>query len=111
MQGNFSLKYFLLGKGLPDWFSAWGSGWRIILTIILLFFLISGIRGCFVKEPKNINKPHVIVTPFAKVEKIDQSNVQVSVEEKPWEVSLGGAVLRFDNKDGVLVGGMIKRKF
>ena len=50
MQGKFNLKYFFLGKGFSDWFSAWGSGWRIFITLIP--FVIAGLilyRAFFMK--------------------------------------------------------------
>lgn len=108
---TFNLKYLFTGEGVKDWYKALGAGWRIAVMVALAFFLLTGIRGCFTKISPNVNKPHVIVTPFAKVEKIDQSNVQVSVTEKNWEVSLGMGAIRYDNKDGVIIGGTIKRKF
>lgn len=111
MQGKFDLGYFIKGSGLEDWWKALGLGWRLIVFGVFIFFLISGIRGCFVKEPKNVNKPHVVVTPFAKVEKIDQSNVQVSIDEKTWEVGIGAGALTFDNKNGGLIGGWVRRRF
>jgi hypothetical protein len=111
MPDKFDLTYLFTGEGIKDWYKALGAGWRIGVMCLLGFLLLSGIRGCFTKVSPNVNKPHVIVTPFAKVEKIDQSNVQISMTEKNWELSLGMGVMRYDNKDGVIMGGTIKRKF
>jgi hypothetical protein len=80
-----------------------------VVLIIMGFFAVW--RFLFPKPASNIHKPTAIVTPFAKVEKIDQSSQQVLVEEKPWEVSVGGGVLRYDNKDGFIGGLMVRRKF
>lgn len=98
---KFNLGYFVKGEGWKDFFKAWGLGWRLILTFLILFFLASGIKGCFLKEPKNINKPKVTVLPGAKVEKIDQTSTQINFErEKTWEAGIGVGMLNFDNKTG-----------
>ena len=107
-KNKFNLSYFFSGDGLKDWWKAAGMFWRIIVIILALIALTVGAQtviGWFIKPQQNVNKPHVIVTPFAKVEKIDQTSTQVNVSpEKPWELGAGIGALRFDNKDGVLVG-------
>ena len=108
---KFSLNYLIAGEGIKDWYKALGNGWRIAVIVTLGAFLILGIRGCFVKQPQNINKPHVIVTPFAKVEKIDQTSTQISMTEKTWEAGLGGGAITYDNKSGVGVWGWLKKKW
>jgi len=80
----------------------------VVLLIVGMFAIW---RFIFPKPSQNIHKPTAIVTPFAKVEKLDQSSQQILVEEKPWEVAVGGGVMRYDNKDGAIIGAMIKRKF
>jgi len=99
---------------LVDWntYKKWASYVVISLVALLLIVGVFAIwRFIFPKPAQNIHKPTAIITPFAKVEKLDQSSQQILVEEKPWEVSLGAGVLRYDNKDGWIGGAVIKRKF
>ena len=109
---KFDLGYFFTGEGLKDWYKSWGLGWRLALSVALLVFLGLGIRGCFIKQPANINKPHVVVLPGAKVEKVDQTSTQINVgPEKPWELGLTGGVFTYDNKNGAAGFVTIKRRF
>ena len=39
MLGKFSLKEFFVGGGKESWFKSWGYGWRLILTLAILFFV------------------------------------------------------------------------
>lgn len=39
MEGKFSLKEFIAGGGKESWFKSWGYGWRLILTLVILFFI------------------------------------------------------------------------
>ncbi len=113
MEGKFSPKYFIAGGGPEAWFKALGYGWRIGLAVVLAGLLIAGgfsiWRFIFPVPDKQINKPKVTVLPFAKIGTIDQSNVQVLMEEKKWAVSLGGEQLRWDNRDGWIIGGFVTR--
>ncbi len=114
MVGKFNLLYFFKGAGLEDWWKALGLGWRLLVIGVGVIVLLSGARtvvGWFIKPQQNVNKPTVVVTPFARVDKIDQTSTQISMNEKSWELSLGMGVMRYDNKDGVIVGATIKRKF
>lgn len=112
---KFNLKYLFAGEGAKDWWKALGNGWRIGVFILIAILLAAGgvqvWRFFFPVKSGNVNKPHAVVLPFAKVEKIDQTSTQVLLEEKAWEVALGGGVLTYDNKSGLFVGGSIKRKW
>jgi hypothetical protein len=85
--------------------------YAIYIGITLLLVIVW--KFLFPSPDKQINKPISWVAPFAKVEKggIDQSNTQIELDGKPWEVGAGVGGFRYDNKDGY--GGMvfIKRKF
>jgi hypothetical protein len=45
MEGKFSTKYFLVGKGKETWFKTLGIGWRLVFIGILLFFVWRGITA------------------------------------------------------------------
>ena len=81
------------------------------LALLLIIGMVSLWKFFFPTPDKQINKPTAVILPGATVKKLDQSNTQVLVDEKPWEVGLGVAGIRYDNKDGALVGGWIKRKW
>lgn len=49
MEGPFSLKYFFKGKGKTDWYDAWGIGWRLIATLVIILLLTIGIRSLLPK--------------------------------------------------------------
>ena len=86
----------------------------VLITIAGVLLIVGGVslwRFIFVPKSTQSHKPTAVVMPGAKIEKLDQSSQQILVEEKPWEVSLGAGVLRYDNKDGWIGGAVIKRKF
>jgi hypothetical protein len=86
-----------------------GITFVVVLLIVGLFGLW---RFFFPTKTGNVNKPMTVITPFARVGKIDNTSTQTVIEkEKPWEVGAGVGVLRYDNKDGWIVGAEIKRKF
>jgi hypothetical protein len=99
------------------WFAGFFNGvsWakEIKTTLIIVGFFIAGsfIYHLFVREPQNVNKPRVIVTPFAHVGSIDQTSTQVSMNEKSWEASIFGGGFTYDSKLGMFGGGSLKRKF
>jgi len=115
MKGSFDLGYFLKGAGPEDWFKALGLGTRFIVVILIVGLLAAGgisiWRFIFPVPDKQINRPRVYALPGSKIEKIDQSNVQVLMEEKKWAVSAGGGLLRWDNRDGWIIGVGITRKW
>lgn len=87
----------------------------VLITIIGVVLVVGGVslwRWVFPKPEKQTNAPKVtgLVLPGGKV-KIDQTNTQVSLDDKPWEVGLGGGGLTYDNKTGVFVGGWVRRKW
>ena len=111
---NFDLLYFFKGEGLKDWWKALGMGWRLLVIAISIITLLTGVRtvvGWFIKPQQNVNKPTVVVTPFAKVDKIDQTSTQISMTEKAWEAGIYFGGIRYDNKDGVMIGCSLKRKW
>ena len=55
MEGKFNLKYFLTGAGITDWFKAWGLGWRLILTLVIIFFVGITIYRAFFKGDTVVN--------------------------------------------------------
>jgi hypothetical protein len=76
---KFDLKYFFLGDGLKDWFKSWGNGWRLAVTIGVLFLLILGIKSIFSKTQTQktqigqvsgdvniIQKPSRFLIPFVE---------------------------------------------
>lgn len=112
---GFDLKYLIKGSGAEDWYKALGNGWRIVVIGILALLLIAGGMQVwnffFPKKSGNINKPTAITLPFSRVGNIDQTSTQVLIEEKSWELGLGGAAITYDNKSGLVVGGWVKRKW
>ena len=114
MADKFDLKYLFTGEGLKDWYKALGAGWRLVVIFVAIVTIVTGVRsviGWFVKPQQNINKPSVIITPFARVDKIDQTSTQISMNEKTWETGLFGGGVRWDNKDGVFFGCSIKKRW
>ena len=92
----------------------WSKSIQYMIMICAVLFVAFAIKNTFFPTKSNVNKPITIVTPFARVEKdgIKYENTQVTIEkEKSFEVGGGVAGLRYDNKDGVLVGLFGKYKF
>jgi hypothetical protein len=98
-------------KGLIDPVTWSKSVMYLVMGAVIVFALVC-VKSYFFPTKKNINKPVTTVLPFAKVDKIDNTNTQITVEkEKAFEVGVGGGVLRYDNKDGWIGGGWGKYKF
>ena len=55
MLGRFNLGYFLKGGGKEDWFKSWGLGWRLILTLAVLFFVGIIIYRAFFMKNTTVN--------------------------------------------------------
>lgn len=90
----------------------WVKNLRFILGAVVIGIIALTIwKAWFEKKPANVSNQRVVVTPFAKVEKIDQSSIQVMVEEKTWELGIGVGVLNYDNKNGAFAGVMIKKRW
>jgi len=54
-KNKFSLRYFIVGEGAKDWWKAWGTGWRLIITIAVFFLSwLESIKSSFLKllKPK-----------------------------------------------------------
>ena len=86
----------------------------VLVTIGAVLLLVGGVslwRFIFPKPTQQVNKP----TAFAvgKVEKgaITQTSTQISLDDKSWEVGLGGGGVTYDNKSGIIIGGWVKKKF
>lgn len=112
---RFDLKKWIAGDGVKDWWRATGDALRLVIiavvAILLVVVCMNVYRFFFPKKNPNINKPTVITTPFSHIDKLDQSNVQVSIDEKPWEAGVGVGALQYDNKSGAFAGGWIRRKW
>jgi len=106
---KFDIKKWFTGLADPV---TWSKSVLYLVMICAILFIAFAIKNTFFPTKSNVNKPVTVVTPFAKVEKIDNTSTQISVEkERQFEVGLGGGGLRYDNKDGVFVGGWGKWKF
>ena len=55
MEGKFSLKEFIAGGGKESWFKSWGYGWRLILTLAILFFVGIMIYRAFFMKNTTVN--------------------------------------------------------
>jgi len=77
MEGPFSLKYFIKGKGATDWFSAWGNGWRLIVTLVIILFIAIGIRSLLPK-PKQQN------ITVGNIESVGSLVIKQGEERKWW---------------------------
>ena len=106
----FDIKKFLKGFVSP---TTWGKTVVFLCIGGAIVFMLTCVKNFFFPPKKMVNKPVTVVLPFAKVEKgaIDQSNTQISLDEKLNEVGVYGGGLRYDQKDGVFVGVSYKRKF
>jgi hypothetical protein len=91
----------------------WLKDIRTMAAIALVLFVGFTLWRAYGRRDgaSNIHKPTCTVLPFAKVEKLDQTSTQVLIEEKTWEVGLGGGILNWDNKSGMFAGGWVKKKF
>lgn len=101
-------------KFLSSFFEAvpWMKNLRFILGTALIAVLVYMAWFTFFRKvPQNVSNQKVVVTPFAKVDKIDQSSIQVMVEEKKWEAGIGVGVIQYDNKSGAFAGVILKRKW
>src|SRR5512135_1251752 len=110
------LKYFVKGAGIDDWFKAWGSWWRLLVTFLAVVFLALVLYGSWSwwtkKKPQNVSNPKVVAMPGSHIEKIEQPTTQVYVEpEKKWEVGLGAGVASFDSKNGAGAWCWVKKKW
>ena len=88
---------------------------NIAIIVIVVVLVLSGAynlyRFFFPRPNKMTNNPKVTALPFSKIDKIDQTSVQIQMEEKPWEAGVGGGVLTYDNKAGSILGGWVRRKW
>lgn len=62
-------------KPVSEWLGKiiWAAGIVIVINFVTSFFM---------KTPANNNRPVTVVLPFAKVERLDQSNKQKNEEQK-----------------------------
>jgi hypothetical protein len=111
MAEPFDIKKFFMGFFTP---STWAK--TVVFMVIggMIFFMLTCVKNFFFPKPRDmVNKPVTVVLPFAKVEKgaVDQSNTQISLDEKLNEAGIFAGGLNYDNKNGVFVGVGYKRKF
>ncbi len=119
----FSLYKFLTGKDSPedpkggaqDWWKALGLGARFIIIGSAALLVVLGAMNVwnflFPKPSQNINKPRALVIGKAEAGAIDQRSTQILIEEKKWELEVGGGGFTYDNKLGVAGWAKIKRKW
>jgi len=101
-------------KFLSSFFEAvpWMKNIRFILGTALILLAVYMVWFTFFRKvPQNVSNQKVVVTPFAKVDKIDQSSIQVMVEEKTWELGIGVGAVTYDNKSGAMAGVWVKKKW
>ena len=101
-------------KGLVDP-TTWAKSVMYLIMCGLIIFVLVCIKNFFFPaRTQQVSKPTVVALPGSKIEKdaIHQESTQITVEkEKPFEVGVGAAGMRYDNKDGVIVGAFGKWKF
>ena len=112
---KFSLSYLLAGDGIKDWWKAWGTGWRLVVTILIVVLLLTGAvrvySFIFPKAKQNVSQQRIIALPGSTIGAVDMKTIQVSVEEKTWEVGVGGGVLNYDSKNGAAAFGWVRKRF
>lgn len=111
MSEPFDIKKYILGFFSP---TTWAKTTVYLIIGTIIFFMLLCVKNFFFPKPKQqVNKPVTVVLPFGRVEKggIDQSNTQISLDEKLNEVGIGVGGLRYDDKDGAFAGVWYKRKF
>lgn len=103
---------------IKKWFSgfvstvSWSKEIKTLISVGLIALFAYMIWFTFFrKTPQNVSNQRVVVTPFAKVDKIDQSSIQVMVEEKTWEMGVGVGAVSYDNKSGAMAGVWVKKKW
>ena len=110
MQGPLNLKYLVAGVGKEDWYKAWGTGIRLVATIIIIALLgLGGLKlwqFLFPKRPINENKPTINVgqggiSNYTVVQKSDNG----------WELGIFGGGLRLGDENGTFVGGEIRKRY
>lgn len=85
MQGKFDPKYFFKGAGLEDWFKSWGLGWRLIITLIAVLFVIVTIwRAYFMKTQTQKQTNSVIALPFSRIEFKPEQEQKQEIKKRPW---------------------------
>ena len=106
---KFDIKKFLTGFINP---TTWSKTVVYMITAGCILFVLFCVKNTFFPSKTITNKPHALVIGKAEKDSINQSSVNVSVEkEKPFEVGVGGGVLRYDQKDGAFAGAWGKYKF
>ena len=109
MAEKFEIKKWLSGFTSSV---SWGKDIKTLVTIALILIGVYSLWFTFFrKEKTQISSQRVITTPFSHVDKIDQSSVQVRIEEKTWEAGIGVGVVNYDNKSGAFAGIMVKKKW
>jgi hypothetical protein len=87
MTGKFNLGYFFKGAGLEDWFKSWGLGWRFLVTILAIIFVVLTIwRAYFMKTQTQNQKQTatVIALPGSTVTYAPQQSQKQEVKKRPW---------------------------
>ena len=101
---------------IKKWFSGWFDPvtWGKAFIYIGIFFVLVAVKNFIIPPKTNVSKPTNVIMPFAKLETgaISQPTTQTTIEkEKSFEVGGGVAGMRYDNKDGVMVGIFGKYRF
>ena len=82
MTGKFNLGYFLKGAGKEDWFKAWGTGWRLLFTFLIIGLLALTIYKAYFVPTQKQQQTNTITAQAGSTINIGQS--QSSAKARPW---------------------------
>ena len=105
----FDIRKFFSGFINP---TTWSKAIIFLVMGAVIVVVIVGVKNLFFPNKSITNKPHALVIGKAEKGAIDQTSTNIVVEkEKSFEVGIGVGVVRYDDKDGGIVGGWGKWKF
>lgn len=106
---SFDIKKWFSGLANPI---TWGKSIQYLIMIGAILFVLVALKNTFFPSRAITNKPQALVIGKAEKGAIDQTSTNIVVEkEKAFEVGLGVGAVRYDNKDGGIVGGWGKWRF
>ena len=105
---TFDIRKWITGFVDPK---TWGKSVVYLVMAGCILFVLLCLKNTFFPSKSIVNKPHALAIGSVAAGAIDQRSTNIVVKDSDWEVGLGGAGITYDNKNGALVGGWVKKKF
>jgi hypothetical protein len=84
-RSKFSLSYFFFGEGIKDWWKSWGFGWRLIVTILVILFIVTAVQRVFFSKNQTQTQKLVIMPfSFSTVTYAPQQEQKQEIKKRPW---------------------------